>query len=69
MLSGLSSAQHVVSAVLPEGGGPAAYTTAPYSDPQLFDEQDRLNPTDPVYSIPPKKREEMMTYFSSKPGF
>lgn len=63
----------MVSAVLPEGGGPAAYTTAwataPYSDPRLFDEQDRLNPTDPVYSIPPQKREEMMTYFASKPGF
>ncbi|KAK8121072.1 Terpenoid cylases/protein prenyltransferase alpha-alpha toroid [Apiospora kogelbergensis] len=71
VLSGLTSAQHVVSAVLAEDEYVANTTwkVSPYSDPQLFDEQDRLNPTDPVYAIPQKKREEVMTYFLSKPGF
>ncbi|KAK7942861.1 farnesyltransferase subunit beta [Apiospora aurea] len=71
VLSGLTSAQHVVSAVLAEDEYVAnmAWKVSPYSDPQLFDEQDRLNPTDPVYAIPQGKREEVMTYFLSKPGF
>lgn len=60
-----------MSAVLAEDEYVANTTwkVSPYSDPQLFDEQDRLNPTDPVYAIPQKKREEAMTYFLSKPGF
>jgi hypothetical protein len=45
------------------------WTSLPDSNPRLFDEQDQLTPTDPVYAIPEESREAMMAYFLSKPGF
>ena len=36
---------------------------------QVFDEADRINPTDPVYAIPQRSREDIVAYFTAKQGF
>ncbi|KAI0133604.1 prenyltransferase and squalene oxidase [Xylariales sp. AK1849] len=71
VLSGLTSAQHIVSSASPlvEQVANVKWTVSPHPDDQLFDDEDLLDPTDPVYAIPQKKRDEMMDYFLSKPGF
>ncbi|KAI1499488.1 prenyltransferase and squalene oxidase [Biscogniauxia marginata] len=73
VLSGLSSAQHATRWLPASGEGIMAHLTydvSPYiEDHQIFDEQDRINATDPVYAIPEEKRKEIMSYFLSKPGF
>ncbi|KAH8666686.1 terpenoid cyclases/protein prenyltransferase alpha-alpha toroid [Xylariales sp. PMI_506] len=72
VLSGLSSAQYIASAILsPEGQEVAnvTWSVLPHPDEQIFDEQDLLQPTDPVFAIPQQKREDITTYFSSKHGF
>jgi protein farnesyltransferase subunit beta len=38
-------------------------------DYQIFDEEDRVKPIDPVYAIPQEKRNDIMAYFAAKPGF
>ena len=38
-------------------------------DTQFFDEVDRINPTDPVYAIPQRSREDIVAYFTAKQGF
>jgi protein farnesyltransferase subunit beta len=45
------------------------WTVLPHTDDPIFDEEDLVEATDPVYAIPQKSREEMMEYFLSKPGF
>ncbi|KAH9907448.1 terpenoid cyclases/Protein prenyltransferase [Xylariomycetidae sp. FL2044] len=70
VLSGLSSAQHIVR-LLPSTGtsDSTRYDVSPYiCDRQIFHEEDRVNALDPVYVIPEKKREDIVSYFSSKPG-
>jgi protein farnesyltransferase subunit beta len=71
VLSGLSSAQHIVSSVTPqvEQVANVTWTVLPHPEDHVFDEGDLLEATDPVYAIPQKSREAMMEYFLSKPGF
>jgi protein farnesyltransferase subunit beta len=71
VLSGLSAAQHVATADTPpaEQVANVTWTVLPHPDDQIFDDDDLINPTDPVYAIPQSGREEMMAYFLSKPGF
>ncbi|KAI0602149.1 prenyltransferase and squalene oxidase [Biscogniauxia sp. FL1348] len=73
VLSGLSSAQHITRWLPSSGEGIMAHLTYDVSplveDRQIFDEEDRINATDPVYAIPEEKRREIMSYFLSKPGF
>lgn len=73
MLSGLSCAQHRVQLLDPETSGAAPDATwaiEPHLDGrQCFDEEDRINPTDPVYAVPQGRREDMMAYFAAKRGF
>ncbi|KAI1177983.1 terpenoid cyclases/Protein prenyltransferase [Nemania sp. FL0916] len=72
VLSGLSSAQHVTRILSPDEDGMTswAYEVLPYLDrAQVYNEEDRVNPIDPVYVIPESKRRDTMSYFSSKPGF
>jgi protein farnesyltransferase subunit beta len=45
------------------------YEVLPHLDEaQVYSEQDRINPIDPIYVIPEDKREEIMSYFFSR-GF
>ncbi|KAI1192859.1 terpenoid cyclases/Protein prenyltransferase [Nemania serpens] len=72
VLSGLSSAQHVTRILSSNGDGmmPWTYEVLPYLDKaQVYNEEDRVNPIDPVYVIPERNRKDIMSYFSSKPGF
>ncbi|KAI8635679.1 terpenoid cyclases/Protein prenyltransferase [Xylariaceae sp. FL1651] len=73
VLNGLSSAQHITRMLSSEGDGMMVhwtYEVLPHLDEaQVYNEQDRISPTDPVYAIPEEKRREIMSYFSSKPGF
>ncbi|KAF3019657.1 CAAX farnesyltransferase (FTase) subunit beta [Neopestalotiopsis sp. 37M] len=71
VLSGLSSVQHIVSADTSRDEQVAniTWTVLPHTDDPIFDEEDLVEATDPVYAIPQKSREEMMEYFLSKPGF
>ncbi|KAL7622274.1 CAAX farnesyltransferase (FTase) subunit beta [Parahypoxylon ruwenzoriense] len=73
VLSGLSSAQHITRLLTSDGEGMmthSEYDVSPHvENPQIYDEEDRVNPTDPVYFIPEGKRKEVMSYFLSKPGF
>ncbi|KAI5866219.1 terpenoid cyclases/Protein prenyltransferase [Durotheca rogersii] len=73
VLSGLSSAQHVTRLLTSDGEGMmthSEYDVSPHiGNPQIYEEEDRVNPTDPVYFIPEGKRREVMSYFLSKPGF
>ncbi|KAI1380329.1 terpenoid cyclases/Protein prenyltransferase [Hypoxylon crocopeplum] len=73
VLSGLSSAQHVTRLLASDGEGlmtHSEYDISPHNaNPQIYTEEDRVNPTDPVYFIPEGKRKEAMSYFLSKPGF
>ncbi|KAI1211324.1 terpenoid cyclases/Protein prenyltransferase [Annulohypoxylon truncatum] len=73
VLSGLSSAQHVTRLLSSDGQGMmthSEYDVSPHhGNPQIYDEEDRVSPTDPVYFIPEGKRKEIMSYFLSKPGF
>lgn len=49
---------------------PWTYEVLPYLDKaQVYNEEDRVNPIDPVYVIPERNRKDIMSYFSSKPGF
>ncbi|KAI1810506.1 terpenoid cyclases/Protein prenyltransferase [Poronia punctata] len=73
VLNGLSSAQHVIHILSMDEEGseaPWAYELVPHFDEaQVYGEQDRLNPTDPIYAIPEEKGSEIMSYFSSRAGF
>ncbi|KAH8201432.1 hypothetical protein TruAng_004432 [Truncatella angustata] len=68
---GLSSAQHIVSSATPqvEQVANVAWSVLPHPGDQVFDVEDLIEPTDPVYAIPQRSREQMMEYFLSKPGF
>ncbi|KAF7558949.1 hypothetical protein G7046_g5219 [Stylonectria norvegica] len=74
VLSGLSSAQHkwdlaaarAHESIL-EGD---AWTVKPYMEgEQIFDEEDRICTTHPVYVIPQHKVQDIQRYFGSKEGF
>ncbi|KAI1768536.1 terpenoid cyclases/Protein prenyltransferase [Hypoxylon sp. FL1150] len=73
VLSGLSSAQHVTRLLASDGEGlmtHSKYDVSPYTgSPQIYNEDDRVSATDPVYFIPEGKRKDIMSYFLSKPGF
>ncbi|KAI0973241.1 terpenoid cyclases/protein prenyltransferase alpha-alpha toroid [Xylaria arbuscula] len=73
VLNGLSSAQHVTHILSTDGDGtmpPWTYNVLPHLDEaQVYNEEDRVGPTDPVYVIPEDKRKDIMSYFSSRPGF
>jgi hypothetical protein len=70
VLSGLSSAQHNVSvATEPDSLGRVTWEVTPEARIGVFDEADRVNPTDPVYAIPQDKRKQIMAYFEAKAGF
>ncbi|KAI4871072.1 terpenoid cyclases/Protein prenyltransferase [Hypoxylon rubiginosum] len=73
VLSGLSSAQHVTRLLASDGEGlmtHSKYDVSPYTgSPQIYEEEDRVSATDPVYFIPEGKRKDIMSYFLSKPGF
>ncbi|KAF4125543.1 protein farnesyltransferase subunit beta [Geosmithia morbida] len=75
VLSGLSSVQHkwMLAKARPEelaGLGSDEWVATPYlKGPRLFDEEDRVLTTHPVYAIPQHKVVEMMGYFTSKVGF
>ncbi len=73
MLSGLSSAQHVARLAASDDGivpANARWDVSPrVHDIQIFDEDDRINPTDPVYAIPQSSREDIVAYFTAKQGF
>lgn len=40
-----------------------------YPEVQVFDEQDRVSPIDPVYTIPLQERADFIRHFKSKSGF
>ncbi|KAI1845992.1 hypothetical protein JX265_000918 [Neoarthrinium moseri] len=71
VLSGLSSAQHIVTTdtLRVEQVANVTWTVLPHPGDQIYDQEDLLNPTDPVYAIPQGAREDMMNFFLSKPGF
>ncbi|KAI1129338.1 terpenoid cyclases/Protein prenyltransferase [Nemania abortiva] len=72
VLNGLSSAQHVTRILSSDGDemAPWTYEVQPHHDEaQVFNEEDRVSPIDPVYVIPEGKRRDIMSYFSSRPGF
>ena len=73
VLSGLSSAQHkweLSSNVEDPDLEASVWTVSPYLDEdQIFDEQDRINPIDPVYTIPERCVEDIKRYFAEKQGF
>ncbi|KAI3335586.1 terpenoid cyclases/protein prenyltransferase alpha-alpha toroid [Ustulina deusta] len=73
VLNGLSSVQHVACILSSDEDGmmPAwTYEVLPHLDEaQVYNEEDRVSPTDPVYVIPEEKRKDIMSYFSSRPGF
>ncbi|KAI1436221.1 terpenoid cyclases/Protein prenyltransferase [Xylaria sp. CBS 124048] len=73
VLSGLSSAQHNVHILSSDTGEtmmPWTYEVLPRLDEaQVYEEKDRVNPTDPVFVIPEEKRRDIMSYFSARPGF
>lgn len=73
VLSGLSSAQHITRILSSDGDGrmaPWTYEVLPHIDEaQVYNEEDRVSPTDPVYVIPGERRKDIMSYFSSRPGF
>ncbi|KAI1387428.1 terpenoid cyclases/Protein prenyltransferase [Hypoxylon trugodes] len=73
VLTGLSSAQHVTRLLASDGEGlmtHSEYDVSPHhGSPQIYEEEDRLEATDPVYFIPEGKRKQIMSYFLSKPGF
>ncbi|KAM4063000.1 prenyltransferase and squalene oxidase repeat domain-containing protein [Hirsutella rhossiliensis] len=74
VLSGLSSAQHkwnLARAGADETAmGGEVWTVSTYDKgEQIFDEQDRVRPTHPVYAIPQENADDCQNYFASKPGF
>ncbi|KAJ3557336.1 hypothetical protein NPX13_g9949 [Xylaria arbuscula] len=73
VLSGLSSAQHITRILSSDEDGmfpPWTYEVLPHiSEAQVYNEEDRVSPTDPVYVIPEDRRKDIMSYFSSRPGF
>lgn len=51
-------------------GASWTYEVLPHlEENQVYNEQDRVSPIDPVYVIPEGKRKEIMSYFSSRLGF
>ncbi|KAJ2967538.1 hypothetical protein NQ176_g9615 [Zarea fungicola] len=74
VLSGLSSAQHswTLRASRPSGstGGADEWDAMPYvEDEQIFNEDDRIGTTHPVYVIPKHKVEAAWEHYASKTGF
>ncbi|KAJ0163547.1 Protein farnesyltransferase subunit beta [Colletotrichum tanaceti] len=74
VLSGLSSAQHQWDltyvgedeTILPE----PKWVVSPCAEgTQIFDEEDRVGTTHPVYTIPQESVDDMTAYFASKQGF
>lgn len=72
VLSGLSSAEHKWELTV-DAEEPAleafTWTVSPYSEDQIFDEQDRIHPIDPVYTIPERCVRDIKRYFAEKQGF
>ncbi|RYP92866.1 hypothetical protein DL770_001037 [Monosporascus sp. CRB-9-2] len=73
VLSGLSSAQYNARLAASDD---ATMTTSTHwdvsplvNDIQVFDEDDRINPIDPVYAVPQSRREDIMAFFTAKQGF
>lgn len=74
VLSGLSSVQHrwTLASARPEGTPMGLDTWIAMPDmegPRIFDEEDRVLTTHPVYVIPQHKVEQIMGHFASKAGF
>ncbi|RYO75532.1 hypothetical protein DL764_010415 [Monosporascus ibericus] len=73
VLSGLSSAQYNARLVASDDATMTARTHWDVSplvnDIQVFDEDDRINPIDPVYAIPQSRREDIIAFFTAKQGF
>ncbi|KAL7817677.1 prenyltransferase [Trichoderma aethiopicum] len=74
VLSGLSSAQtkwRLVASRADEAVlGEDRWEATPHmSGVQIFDEEDRIGTTHPVYAIPPHRVEAIRSYFLSKEGF
>lgn len=59
--------------MLSVGGQPyltSSWSVMPYLDEVLgFDEQDRLEPLHPLYTIPIGRVADIKRYFDAKPGF
>lgn len=74
VLSGLSSAQHKWTLT---GARPDAavletdqWVVTPHTEgEQIFNEDDRICTTHPVYAIPQHKVQAILDYFTSKTGF
>lgn len=72
VLSGLSSAEHkweLTANVEDPALEAFTWTVSPYCEDQIFDEQDRISPIDPVYTIPERCVNNIKTYFAEKQGF
>jgi protein farnesyltransferase subunit beta len=74
VLSGLSSAQHkwkfVAARPVNTPGGTDTWQATPYTEEeQIFEEDDRVGTTHPVYVIPQHTVEEAQQYFAAKVGF
>lgn len=74
VMSGLSSAQHKWTLVAARPNGSLTnedqWEASPYVEgEQIFNEDDRVGTTHPVYVIPQHKVEDAQSYFMSKLGF
>ncbi|PHH65998.1 hypothetical protein CDD81_946 [Ophiocordyceps australis] len=74
VLAGLSSAQHKWSLMRPRVDAALMYgdvwAVSPWGpDEQIFDQEDRLCPMNPVYAIPHDRVQQCQEYFVSKTGF
>jgi protein farnesyltransferase subunit beta len=74
VLSGLSSAQHkwTLTGARPDANvlGTDQWIVAPHTEgEQIFNEDDRVCTTHPVYAIPQHKVQGIMDHFASKSGF
>ncbi|KAL5615149.1 hypothetical protein BROUX41_005206 [Berkeleyomyces rouxiae] len=72
VLTGLSSAQHSWNLYFDQKtGNYTKWESSPFQfkDEQIFDEESRVNPSHPVYVVPPKKVDEIIEYFSGKSVF
>jgi len=74
VLSGLSSAQHKWTFVSARADAAVldgdVWSVSPHvKGEQIFDEEDRVRTTHPVFVIPQHKAESCQKYFASKQGF
>ncbi|CAG9943834.1 unnamed protein product [Clonostachys rosea f. rosea IK726] len=75
VLSGLSSVQHKwtlnAARTDPSVERTDKWSVGPFKEggQQIFDEEDRVRTTHPVFVIPQQKAEDMLNYFAAKTGF